>query len=61
MYVEADFLGGSRPVLIAKAVLVFAIGVSIEGVIARGHGSFVTKVMALGVLDLSQEEGCQRN
>lgn len=37
---------------IAEAVEVLAVGVGIEGVVARGDGAFVTEVVALRVLDL---------
>ena len=52
MHVEADFLCRCRPMLVAEAVDVFAIGVGVEAMVAGGDGAEVMEIVTAGVLDL---------
>ena len=50
--VEGDFFSGGRPVFVGEAVEEFAVGVGVEGVVARRGGALVDDVVAVGMLDL---------
>ena len=50
--VEGDLLAVGTPVLVAKAVGVFAVHLGVEAVVAVGDGLFVDLVLANGVDDL---------
>lgn len=52
MHVEADFFGICRPMLVAEAVGVLSVLVSVEGVVPGGHGPLVDTVLAGRVLNL---------
>lgn len=52
VHVEANLLAVGRPVLVAKAVLVPAIVLGVEGVVARADRSLLDLMATIGVLDL---------
>ena len=55
MHVEADLLSVCGPPLVAEAVHVFAIQVSIERVVAVGSAGSVDDVVSIGIEDLHRE------
>lgn len=57
MDVEGDFFGGGRPVLVAEAVDVFAVGLGGEGVVTGGDGARVDFVGLGGILNLKVGRG----
>lgn len=50
--IEGDFLAVGAPVLVAKAVGVFAVVLGVEAVVAAGYRLLVDFVLANGVCDL---------
>lgn len=60
MDVEGDLLAGRAPVLVAKAVHVFAVVLGIEGVVAVGGGFLEDLVLTDWVRDLIRRASCQQ-
>lgn len=58
--VERNLLAGRAPVLVAKAVEIFAVVLGIEGVVAVGGGLLKYFVLADWVCDLSGGAWCQQ-
>lgn len=54
VHVEADFLGVRGPGFVAEAVLVAAVGVCFEGVIARADAAFVDLIHVVRFADLRE-------
>lgn len=52
VHVEANLLAVGRPVLVAKAVLVSAIVLGVEGVVARADRSLLDFMATVGILNL---------
>ena len=52
MHIEAHFLRITAPVIVAEAVVVFAVVRRIEAVVTTAHGEFVFEEGVGGVLDL---------
>ena len=52
MNIEGDFFACCGPVFVAETVCVPAVGLSVEGVIARADGALVDLIVACRVLDL---------
>ena len=50
--IEGNLFCGGGPVFVGEAVNIFAVGVSVEGVVARGDGALMDEVVASGVLNL---------
>ena len=56
VYVEANLLAACRPVLVAEAVLEFAVLMGVEAVVAGGDAALVDEVLTSRVEDLMTGE-----